>query len=357
LLALSVLGALVLSSCSPPPPTPPPGPADVIDVEGLWLVTPGPGTTYGSGGATTLEFGAARSGSAKFLSRAAANGVLTCERHVYAALTDHVLLLDGTHYEAQTSGANEIELSTEDDRLTLTRVSGAAPVEPCLAANASEVQSFPFGVNGWTTLASVGSKLYFNTDGTGNPIVAYDLVTGVLGPERINPGSHDHLIAARSDNEFYGHCACGNITTLQRFDINTLTPLTTISTQNDLGIFMSAEMGLFDGTSLLLAGRDYENDGVNHVLTLHPDTLALQSQRDVLPEAFIRDLAWTGGTLVALIGHSIVYIGPTGMAEATIDLPDAVPDFPRGLAFNGGDFYVLASTADEEAVIFRISLP
>ena len=179
----------------------------------------------------------------------------------------------------------------------------------------------------------------------------------MLGPERVNPGNHDYIVAARSDNEFYGSCACGSVTTLQRFDITNPTALASLSTQLDLGIYMSVEAGLFDGTSVLVSGRDYENDGVNHVLTLHPDTLTLQSQRDVLPKAFIQDLAWTGSNLVALVNQSIVFIGPSGMAEATVDLPDEVPLFPTGLAFSDGDFYVLTQNNDEEAVIFKISVP
>ena len=180
---------LIMAACSTPPPPQP----DTLDLQGLWLVEPGPGTFYGAGGTTTLEFGAARSGSAAFLNRADANHILTCERHVYAAISENVLLLDGAHYLAQVNGADEIELSNDFSELTLTRVSGAPPVDPCLEAEATEVEAFAFGVGSWTSLTSVGSRLYFNTDASDNPIVGYDTANGVLGPERINPGNHDHL--------------------------------------------------------------------------------------------------------------------------------------------------------------------
>ncbi|HZJ10220.1 MAG TPA: hypothetical protein VFD39_11035 [Trueperaceae bacterium] len=356
---LSLLAAIVVltvTACSSPQPPPLPE-EDAIAVEGLWLVEPGPGTFYGSGGTTTLEFGSARSGSATFLSRSDASGVLTCERHVYAALTENVLILDGTHYEAQASGDDLIELGTDSESITLTRVTGSPLVEPCLEAEATQLQSFTFGMGSWTTLTSFQSRLYFNTDETGNPVVGYDTATGVLGPKRLYAGSHDHLVAARSDDEFYGHCACGNITSLERFNIGTTPGLATISTTTDLGIFMSVERGAFDGSSLIVSGRDYDNPGVNHVLTLHPDTLALQSQRDVLPETFMRDLAWTGTQLAALVGRSIVLIGADGLAEATIELPAEIVGFPRGLAVIGANFYVLTESDSDEASVHELTLP
>ena len=358
LLAFLTLGvALTLASCSSPTPPQPPTTDEPIDVEGLWLVEPGTGSFYGAGGTTTLEFGAERSGTATFLSRADANDVLTCERHVYAAVAEHVLLLDGTHYDAQATGTNVIELSADNEIITLTRVTGSAPVEPCLETEATELQSFNFGVGSFTTLAAVGSKLYFNSDETGNPIVDYDTATNVLGAKRIYTGSHDHIVAARTDDEFYGNCACGNSTTLERFDLNTMTALMNVSTQTDFGIFMQARQGVFDGTSVLLTGRDFDNPGVNHVLTLHPDTLALQSQQDVLTDAFINDLAWTGSQLAALVNRSIVLVGADGRADETIGLPATVPGFPRGLAVIGTSFYVLTETADDEAVVFEVTMP
>lgn len=351
-----VVIALSVGACSSPT-QPPPVDDEFIDVEGLWLVEPGPGTFYGSGGTTTVEFGPQRSGTAEYLSRSTSNDVLTCERHVYAAVAEHVLLLDGIHYDAQANGVNQIELSTQDESITLTRVTGAPPVARCLETQVTEVQSFDFGPGSWTSMDAVGSTLYFNTNETGNPIVGYDVSTNVLGPQRTYAGGHDHIVAARTDNEFYGNCACGNITTLERFDLPSSTALVTASTQTDYGVFMTAEYGAFDGTSVLLGGRDFDNPGVNHVLTLNADTLALVSQRDVLPEAFLTEIAWTGTQLAALVNSSIVLIGNDGKADATIGLPENLIGFPVGLAVIGTSFYVLTQSSDGEAVIFEASMP
>lgn len=351
-----VVIALSVGACSSPT-QPPPVDDEFIDVEGLWLVEPGPGTFYGSGGTTTVEFGPQRSGTAEYLSRSTSNDVLTCERHVYAAVAEHVLLLDGIHYDAQANGVNQIELSTQDESITLTRVTGAPPVAPCLETQVTEVQSFDFGPGSWTSMDAVGSTLYFNTNETGNPIVGYDVSTNVLGPQRTYAGGHDHIVAARTDDEFYGNCACGNITTLERFDLPSSTALVTASTQTDYGVFMTAEYGAFDGTSVLLGGRDFDNPGVNHVLTLNADTLALVSQRDVLPEAFLTEIAWTGTQLAALVNSSIVLIGNDGKADATIGLPENLIGFPVGLAVIGTSFYVLTQSSDGEAVIFEASMP
>jgi len=77
--------ALALAGCSTTPSQTTPS---RIGLQGLWAVTPGPGTSYGAGGTTTLEFGVAACGSAVFLSQSSAKAITTCERHIYAALAE-----------------------------------------------------------------------------------------------------------------------------------------------------------------------------------------------------------------------------------------------------------------------------
>src|SRR5690606_24265088 len=137
--AALVLGfvALLLAGCQSTPPTPT---EDFVDLQGLWLVTAGAGTEYGSGGTTTLEFGSGRSGGASFLSESDASDIKTCERHVYASLAENVVLLDEEYYVATPSG-NTIELSNDDDSLTLERISGAGPVTPCEQVTATVIET------------------------------------------------------------------------------------------------------------------------------------------------------------------------------------------------------------------------
>lgn len=353
--ALLVAGALLLAACSATTPgAPQPEP---IELQGLWLVEPDAGTAYGAGGTTTLEFGAAPTGTATFLSLADANDVTTCASHVYAALSEHVVLLDGEYYQATAVGADRIDLVNEDASLMLTRVTGAPPVAPCTAASSSELQRFTFGVGNWSTLDAHQTRLYFNVDDTGNPIVAYDTATGVLGAQRTYGGFHDNVVAARSDDEFYGHCACGNITSLERFDISVTPALATVDTQADLGYFLSIRYGFFAAGSVVIGGHRFDAPDVNTLLTLNAATLALQSQRDVLPGAFIRDMTPYGGGLAALVRESIVIVGADGRADQTIALDGAVGGFPRGLAAIGSTFYVLAETNDDDAVLFEVTVP
>src|SRR5690606_21281568 len=138
--------------------------------------------------------------------------------HVYAAVTSNVVLLDGVHYQATTTGQDRIDLVDEFDQLTLTRITGAPPVAPCLEAQAVLVGTLAVPVGGFSALDSHQTRLYFNTGEVGNPVVAFDTVTALFHPGRTYTGFHDHVVAARNDSEFYGHCACGNVTTLERFD-------------------------------------------------------------------------------------------------------------------------------------------
>lgn len=347
--------ATLLAACSTVTPTP--TPSEVIELQGLWRVEPDPGTAYGAGGATTLRFGAEAAGTAEFLNRSDANGITTCDGHVYAALSENVVLLDGDHYLATAVGADRIDLEREGASLMLTRVTGAPPVEPCAAAQAVELARLDVGVGSWSTLDAFQSRLYFNVDDPGAALVSYDVTSGVLGPLRTYGGSHDHVVAARSDDEFYGHCACGNVTTLQRFDIGTPTALATVTTTTDLGVFMYIRYGFFAGGSVVIGGSAFDEPGVNHVFTLNADTLALQSQREVLPDAGFQDMTSVNGQLAVLVGNSIVLVRADGMAETTIALEGAVSSNPRGLTAIGSTLYVLDRAADGDALLYAVELP
>ena len=349
------LASLLLAACSSGTTTPPP--VEVIALQGLWRVEPDAGTTYGAGGTTTLQFGASATGTATFLSRSDANGITTCERHVYAALSENVVLLDGDYYEAAAVGADRIELGNDDASLVLTRVSGAPPVPPCATAPAVQVVRLGVGVGSWSTLDAFQSRLYFNTDGAGNPVVAYDTATGVLGPLRTYAGSHDHVVAARSDDEFYGHCACGNGTTLERFDIASTPALATVTTTTDLGVFLNIRHGFFANDAVVIGGYAFDQPGVNHVFTLNANTLALVAQREVLPEAYFADMTWFDGRLAALVGDTIVVVGADGMAETTIALEGTLSASPRGLTAIGSTFYVLDRAADGDALLYAVEAP
>lgn len=353
--AWTAVAATLLVACSTP--TSPPTSVEVIELEGLWRVEPDPGTSYGAGGTTTLQFGAAAAGSAQFLSRSDANGITTCADHIYAALSENVVLLDGEYYLATVVGADRIELDRDGASLVLTRVSGAPPVAPCATAEAVELARLDVGVGSWSTLDAFQSRLYFNVDDPGAAVVSYDVTSGVLGPLRTYGGSHDHVVAARSDDEFYGHCACGNVTTLQRFDIGTPTPLASLTTTTDLGVFMFIRYGFFAGGSVVIGGSAFDEPGVNHVFTLNPDTLALQSQREVLPDAYFQDMTSLNGQLAVLVDDSIVLIAADGMAETTIALEGALSSNPRGLTAIGSTLYVLDRAADGDALLYAVELP
>ena len=358
-LVLLCLSVLLLSSCNTT--TPPPPPPDNVDLEGLWLVTPAPGTEYGSGGTTTLQFGAAASGSATFLSQAAANDIKTCQRHVYAALTDNVVMLDGEYYVAQET-TNRIVLDNGVDRLTLDRVTGPVPVTACSEATLSVVATPTADVGNFSTLDAVGSKLYFNIAEPNDAIVSYDTSTGILGTPRVytdsvSGGTHRWVVGARTDDLFYGHCGCGGSTSLDRFDLNLDTSISFVETDTGLGIDFGVRFGYFTGTSIVVGGRDRDQDGKNVLVTLDPDTLALVSQRYILDEAFISDVALVDGQLLALVGQTLVVVGPSGRASQTIALEGLASESPAGFTSIGSTVYLLDRGASNEVILFELTLP
>jgi hypothetical protein len=356
---VAVLVVVLLAACGGSPPTPP---ATGLDLEGLWRVTPGPTTTYGAGGTTTVRFGAASSGSATYLSRSDANGITDCERHVYAAIGGDVVLLDGTYYVATAVNADRISLDNGTDAMTLDRVAGTPPVAPCAEAEATVVATFDFGTGSFTGLNAYQTRLYMNTDAASDPIVAYDTATGVLGAARVysqsvSGGTHRWVVGARSDDLFFGHCGCGGSTSVNAFNLATDASISVAEVPTDLGVNMGIRYGYFDGGSLVIGGRNRDESGVNELLTLDPDTLALLSRRQVLPEASIQDVTLRSGQLLALVDGAVVVVGADGRAASTIELTGAAVGYVRGLTHVGGTVYALGEDATGDAVLYRVVLP
>lgn len=358
-LVVALVLTTLLGACSSSPPTPPT--TTGLDLEGLWRVTPGPATTYGSGGTTTVQFGPASSGSATYLSQSDANGITDCQQDIYAVIADDVVLLDGEYYVGTAVNADRIVLDNGTDSLTLDRVVGAPPVAPCAEAVATPLATFTFGAGSFTGLDAFQTRLYMNTDAAGDPIVAYETATGTLGAARIysdsvSGGTHRWVVGARSDDLFYGHCGCGGVTSVNAFNLATDTSIAVSEVPTDLGVNLSIRYGYFEGGSLAIGGHSRDDFGVNELLTLNPDTLALVSRRQILPEASIQDLTLRNGELLALVDGAIVVVGADGRASSTIEIDGAV-EFLRGLAHIGDAVFVLGEDAVGDAVLFQVALP
>ncbi|MBX3141730.1 MAG: hypothetical protein KF875_13310 [Trueperaceae bacterium] len=335
---LALLVAFTLVSCSTPAPTP--TPKSDLDLEGLWLVTPGPGTSYGSGGTTTLRFGAGSGGAATFLSRLDASDVTVCNQHIYSVLPGDVVLLAGTYYTAEPT-TNEVVLKNSIDTITLTRVTGTPPVAACGEAEAEALFATDAGVGSWSTLSAVGRVLYFNQlDGA---IVGYDTASGALGaPRSYSWSGHNWAVAARSDDLFYGHCACGGSTSLEYFDLATDAGIVDIDYYGTIGEF-GIRYGYFDGTNPVLGGSLWSGPSrSNALVTVDADTLVPIADRTILDGLSPAALTLHDGELLALLSDRIVVVGDDGRAERTYKVAGIGPRSMRGIASAGGTLYVLA---------------
>lgn len=352
------LGALLLAGCESTPPAPP---DDFVDLQGLWLVTAGPGTEYGSDGTTTLEFGSGRSGGATFLSESDANDIKTCERHVYASLAENVVLLDDEYYVATPSG-DTIELSNDDDSLTLERIAGAGPVTPCEQVTATVIETLNIGVGGFSSLNSFQTRLYFNVDDPTDSIVAYDIATDSLGTARtysdsVSGGTHRWVTGVRSDDLFYGHCGCGGSNSFDYYNLSTNTSTVSVETDTGLGINFSVRYGYFGGNEAVVGGRNRDDFTKNDLVTVNADTLALVSSRQILDEASIEDVALVDGRLLALVRDSIVVVGADGRAEETYEVNGATLAYYSGITGIGSTVYLLGATAADDVVLLEVELP
>jgi hypothetical protein len=349
---------LVLSGCNDDSTQP----ATRLDLEGLWRVTPAAGTAYGELGLTTLEFGASGSGSADFLTRWGANDITFCERHVYAVLGEAALMLDGNFYEADVQSADRIVLTNEEDLVTLDRVSGSAPVAPCEEAEATEVETLSARAGSFTLLNAVGPRLYFNKQGGGDSIVAYNTSTGVVEPARaytqsVSGGTHRWVIGARTDNLFFGHCGCGGSTSVNYFNLAANSSIDVASTPTDLGVSVSIRYGHFTAPTILVGGRNSTSVGVNELLALDEATLNLSSRRQILYEAFVRDITMRGSALLALVDDYIVVVGSDGRSARSIKVTGLDNTDPMGITTIGTDVYLLAANAVQNVVLFEVAMP
>jgi len=349
--------ALVLTSCSNISSST----AAAIDLQGLWTVTPSSGSSYGAGGTTTVEFGADSSGLATFLSQSTANGITTCAKQVYAALSDKVVLLDGTYYQASSPSANQIVLDDGTATVTLDRVTGAPPVAPCSQGTAAVAAMLPDPVNSRGALNAVGNKLYYNVDDSVGTIIAYDTATSTFGTGRaystsVSGGTHRYVVAARSDDLFYGQCYCGGSTSLDYFNLATNSSNANVDSNADLGVGISIRYGYYTGSSVIVGGGLRSDYTKNQLLTLDQNTLTLTSQRQILPEASVRDITMRGSDLLALVDDSIVVVGSSGNATATYTLTGATP-YLLGIAAVGTTVYAIGNTASGDGALYRLTLP
>src|SRR5690606_3339868 len=131
--------------------------------------------------------------------------------------------------------------------------------------------------------------------------------------QSVSGGTHRIVVGARSDDLFYGHCACGGSTSVNAFNLASNTSIIAVDTE-DLGNEVSVRYGYFDSGAVTIGGRSRDDSDVNLLLTLDPDTLALQSTREFLPQASVDDVALLNGQLVALVNGDLVLVGNDGRA-------------------------------------------
>ncbi len=353
-IAIALVACTALVSCSTPTPPPPKG----LSLEGLWRVTPGIGTVYGSGGTTTLEFGAGSGGMATFLSLKDSSGVTVCEQDVYSILPGNVVLLDGTYYSAEVR-TNQVVLKTATDTITLDRLTSGPLVTPCLEAHATTFFTSDVGLGGASTLSGVGTVLYFNQGD--EAIVGYDTLTDTLGAPRsytgyVSGGYHRWVVAARSDDLFYGQCYCGGSNTLDYFDLSTDTSLAWTDfypLHNGFGV----RFGYFDGTNAVIGGREWVGDEpLTRLITANAGTLAVVEDREALWGAFVIAATLHGGTVYALLDNSsLVIVGDDGKAEQTYKLDGTGALSVRGIASAGGKLYAVAGS-ESAVTIYEVEL-
>lgn len=334
---------------------------------GVWSVTREATGTFGAPGPMTIEFPSEGSGIARFLGKDARNGVTQCGNYVFATVGDIVILESSTF----TRGAfvvaqpddDTITLTSDSEALTLSRVSGAPPVEECGAVETSTVEWDDTTTYGsLPTFSAFEDVLYLNTNAAGNPIVGYSLSAKTFGPPRTytvvsNGGVDRAIVAAESHDVFYGHCWCGGSNRLSRFNATTNERLSGVDT-TALGHPIQIRYGVHHGGNLIIGGREDGGPANNRLLTLDPVTLALRSTRSILNGAHVEGIAYHEGKLHALVWRYIVEVGADGRATKTYPIPELLQadQGAHGLVSAGGKLYVIGRRYPAGSTLFEITL-
>lgn len=320
-------------------------------LHGLWrveLVQAGP---FAIADELTLEFPAESSGRARIVGRNAASNVNICGEYVFA-LVDRALLLESARFPeavflVERLDEARLSLTSADAELKLVRVDGPPPFEACATAQSETLAVFDSLRPGYrATLSAVGETLYFNVSDADASIVGFDLRSGTLGGKRrytvSSGGGVDRMIvAAESDDIFFGHCGCGRSERLSRFDLAADARLIQVNTDTDLGAAISVAFASHLGAELVVGGR---GDGqLNRLLSLDAATLALRSERAILEDTEVVDIAHQNGKLYALTEDgTIVAVNGAGKAAQTWALPALRGLQALGLTSSGGAMYLLA---------------
>ncbi len=334
---------------------------------GVWSVTRAPTGTFGTTGAMTLRFPSERSGLARFLGKDAASGITTCGNYVFAVVEDGVVVLESNTlprgaFVIGQPDSNTITLTSDNELLTLSRVSGPPPVEECGSADTTIMAQWDnLALGSWSRLSAVDDVLYFNTNESGEPIASYSLASKALGAKRTytvsaNGGVDRWAIAAASHDVFFGHCGCGGSTYLSRFNAATNERILSVDTTT-LGAQIGVRFGERHGADIVVGGRGGDNVTRNVLLTLDPTTLQLGSQRSILSTASVEDITYQDETLYALTDSgSIIQVAADGTAARTHDIPALRGLDPAGLAAAGGKFYVIARSSPAGTTLLELTL-
>lgn len=363
-LAVAVL--VVLGACGSPP-----APTGAAGLAGTWSVT-GSSLLFGVEGPMVATFTGTSNGTVRFVGRFDVSGVTTCRTYAFTAIDDDVLVLHGTAYGAEAFNVQEVDASTFEltagaHDVTLSRLNGTPPVDDCSAVSWTIVAQRGEPVSVWSNLVGTADALYFNEATAGDPVVGYDVATAAFGPPRtftvsVGGGVDRFVVAADDDDVFYGHCACGGSPRLSRFDLASDAHLVQVDSASDLGAATTFRYGVMDRARghVIVGGRSLDDSSINRLFVLDALTLALVSERTVLPNVTIADLALVDDRLYALLGGGalIVEIGADGKALTTWEVPrSAFSGALRGIEAVGDRLYVLVDDpVGEEATLAAIVL-
>ena len=332
---------------------------------GLWRVESNGSGAFSVHGEMSLEFPSEAAGKARFLGKQSGTGILTCGDYLFTVVDDRVVMLESATlpraaFVIDRVDADTLALTSDFAKLTLTRVTGDPPVEECGGATVEILATLDDVVPvSWARLSAAGNTLYFNANKVGDPVVGFSLDTNMLTTERTysRPSGDRIVVAAESDDIFYGHCACGGSNWLSRFNLNSNTELARVDTQT-LGERISINYGSFTGTEVLVGGRN--DDGVHTLLRLEPTTLAVNT-KVTLPRIEVDDVAWMDGTLYALVSTgleawSLVSLSEEGAVTRTWALPELYGLWIRGIEAAGDALYILASNPAGSTLLVKVTV-
>lgn len=373
-ISIVFVGLVSLTACGGVDTEPLPDAAPPPSLAGTWQVQSGDLFALGNSGLDRVDFveldpalDGARAGSGQLFA-SSESGLIACAPLVYSepdgdAITLSVPQLSPPDVRIVEHDGDDHAIVTDafGNQSELVRVDEVPAASRCVEASIDNMFDLPAPVASFTGLVNDGSRLWYEaSDKTWIPFNPATNEFEAAVPVPTTAGQFTHIHAFQG-GDFWTHCGCGGSESAKRINPTTGDTIDTVDTSG-LPTTISVRGIAFDGTNLILAGFDFDGNGIK-VLTINLGANPHTILSEVAPSFSSNTLGLHGSeiwTQTQALGINLVQFNPAdGSVLRTIKMPDDVGISVFSLAFTwfGNKVYAVGRRDSGNDVMLEITVP